>query len=132
MRSWSLRPPYCRLGVPSWTVAKPRDCRWVPVAVGTAALERAWAEAFVGAAVRDNMMGVAIARVSGVECQLAEDSDDGLMRTSKDTIAQAKLLNRPMIRITKLTSGNECSQLSGSAKNDRKSDSALPSGVATN
>lgn len=62
MRSWSFRPPYCRFGVPSWTVAKPREC-CVPVAAGATTLERVWAEAFVGVAVRDNMLQLTVTRL---------------------------------------------------------------------
>lgn len=54
MRSWSLRPPYVRVGVPSWTVAKDRAC----VVDGRATRARAFAEAADGAEVLDSISSV--------------------------------------------------------------------------
>lgn len=63
MRSWSLRPPYVRFGVPSWTVAKHRFCWDVDCCGnleqdGRAIRDRAFADAADGAVVLDSILKV--------------------------------------------------------------------------
>lgn len=135
MRSWSLRPPYCRFGVPSWTVAKPRVCCCVPVAAGATALERIWAEAFVGVAVRDNILKLVVARLSGFKVRISSETlwqVDGDVKDVERDNCPGKLPNRPMILITKLKHRIEGRALSIAAKPKRICVSAVLPGVATN